>query len=70
MIIDVPNIERIIIMGDLNARMENDIVLGVKEHFSEELTNHRGVMRTELCAHNELVVNNTYFQHKPQHKYI
>jgi len=47
----------IISMGDLNAKVGNDIILNIKERFNEEVANDRDMMLTELCAHNELRIN-------------
>lgn len=65
----ISNTDKIFIMGDMNARVGNDIVEGVKQKFNEDVMNDHGEMLTELCAHNELRINNTFFPHKQQYKY-
>ncbi|KAI4492186.1 hypothetical protein M0802_009992 [Mischocyttarus mexicanus] len=65
----IPTKERILFMGDMNARIGNDVIEGVKERFNKDVTNDRGKIMTEFCAHNELRINNTFFQHKDQYKY-
>ncbi|XP_030753808.1 uncharacterized protein LOC115880664 [Sitophilus oryzae] len=50
----IPRHEKIILLGDLNARI---------------LKNRNGEILTEFCGQNELRINNTYFPHKKQHKY-
>ncbi|KAI4474450.1 hypothetical protein M0802_015597 [Mischocyttarus mexicanus] len=57
----IPIKEKILIMGDMNAMIGNDVIEGVKERFNEDVTNDRGEIMTELCAHNELRINNTFF---------
>ena len=62
-----PN-ERVLILGDLNARIGNDVINGVKQRFNEETYNDDCTMLVQFCADNELRINNTYFDHKIQHK--
>lgn len=61
----------VIIMGDLNARVGNDIrgVQHVMGKFGEKVKNRNGVKLIEFCIQNGLVVQNTLFQHKDCHKY-
>jgi hypothetical protein len=56
-------------MGDLNALIGNEIINGVKQRFNEPESNDNGEQLIDLCARNELRITNTYFPHKPQHKF-
>ena len=58
-------------MGDLNARVRRDVkawgeVIG---RHGEETKNRNGQRLLSACAANELVILNTFFQHKDIHKY-
>jgi len=64
----IPVSNSVLILGDLNARIGNNIVYGVKQRFNEEVTNENGTMFTQFCADNELRINNTFYQHKTQYK--
>lgn len=64
----IPKQDQIIIMGDMNGRVGNEVIPGIKNVFNEEIINDRGEMLIEFCTYNELRINNTYFRHKPQHK--
>ncbi|XP_055377908.1 craniofacial development protein 2-like [Condylostylus longicornis] len=64
----IPTGEKTFILGDMNARVGNNVVDGVKQRFSEDQTNENGIKLTLFCANNELRINNTYFNHKKQHK--
>ncbi|XP_065172608.1 uncharacterized protein [Atheta coriaria] len=55
-------------MGDMNARIGNTAIKGIKQRFNESDLNDRGEMLIEFCAQNELRINNTFYQHKLQHK--
>lgn len=55
-------------MGDLNARVGNGAIAGIKQRFNEENINENGEALINFCAMNELRINNTFFDHKPQHK--
>ncbi|KAI4488638.1 hypothetical protein M0802_011454 [Mischocyttarus mexicanus] len=59
----IPIKEKIIIMGDMNARVGNDDIEGVKERFNENVINEHGEIMTGLCAQNERGINNSFFQH-------
>ena len=61
--------DEIIILGDLNARIGNEYIPGVKNRYNEEAKNESGEQLIHLCAQNELRINNTFFPHKPQHKF-
>ena len=64
----IPPNNPILILGDLNARVGNDVVHGIKHRFNEGEYNDNGTIFVQLCADNELRINNTFFDHKIQHK--
>lgn len=45
--------------------MGNETLDGVKEYFNEDTLIDREEILIELCAYNQLRINNTVFQHKP-----
>ena len=65
----IPIDQNIIIMGDLNARVGNDIISGIKQRFNEDIKNDNGDLLIDLCSQNNLRINNTFFPHKWKHKY-
>ena len=65
----VPNDEKCFIMGDTNARIGNNVIPGVMQRFNEDHINENGELLLDLCAGKELRINNTFFEHKWQHKY-
>ncbi|XP_050456668.1 craniofacial development protein 2-like [Cataglyphis hispanica] len=64
----IPEEHKILIMGDLNARIGNAVVDGVKQRFNEAHINDNGEKLVAFCAQNRLRINNTYYDHKDQHK--
>jgi len=60
---------KMIIMGDFNGRIGNNIIDGIKQRYNEDVTNESGELLIQFCAHNQFRINNTYFPHKQQHKY-
>ena len=63
--------DKLIVMGDLNARVGRNVgvwgdVIGKQSKLVE---NGNGKRLLQLCAENELVVANTWFQHKDIHKF-
>lgn len=66
---NIPPKDEVIILGDLNARVGNNVIPRVKSLFNEAITNENGDQLSSFCMHNELRINNTFFDHKPQHKY-
>ena len=52
-----------------NARIRNDVLRGVKQRFNEDVLNYNGELLVNVCASNELRINNTFFDHKRQFKY-
>lgn len=41
----------------------------MKQKYNENISNTRGDILVDFYAQNELRINNTFFQHKPQHKF-
>ncbi|XP_055389945.1 uncharacterized protein LOC129618936 [Condylostylus longicornis] len=65
----IPESDKLVIMGDFNARIGDEILNGVKNRFNESVINENGEKLIEFCSQNLLRLNNTFFPHKPQHKY-
>jgi hypothetical protein len=66
---NVPTTQGIIILGDLNARLGNQKLDGLKQICNEAIFNDNGEKLIDFCARHELRINNTFFPHKEQHKY-
>lgn len=66
---NIPRQDEAVVLGDLNARIGNEIIAGIKNRFNEDTTKDNGEMLTCFCAMNELRINNTFYLHKPQHKF-
>ncbi|XP_044755383.1 craniofacial development protein 2-like [Coccinella septempunctata] len=65
----ISNIDKVIILGDLNARIGQEVIPNIKQKFNESIINENGELLIDFCANNELRINNTFFFHKPQHKF-
>lgn len=63
----IPKEHKVLIMRDVNAS-RNTVISGVKQRFNESHVNDSGQNLVEFCAQNELRINNTYLDHKPQQK--
>lgn len=61
--------DKIVIMGDLNARVGNEALTGITQRFNEEEVNENGELLKSLCAANTLRINNTFFEHDMKYKY-
>lgn len=61
--------QKMVLLGDFNARIENIQILGLKQRFNEDTVNENGELLIELCPRNELRINNIVFPHKEQHKF-
>lgn len=61
--------DRIFIMSDFNSISENTPIQDIVQRFNEDTINDNGDMLTTFCSQNELRINNTFYQHKWQHKY-
>lgn len=62
----LPPRQPMIILGDFNARVGNEVIPGVKQRFNEAAVNNNGELMMGLCSFNELRINNTFYGHKPQ----
>lgn len=63
------NSERVIVLGDLNARVGDRPVQGVLGSFGVQGVNGNGETLVQLCVENELVIGNTWFKKRDVHKY-
>ena len=66
----IPSSDMVVVMGDFNARVGSDVspwgtVLG-PHGFGD--VNENGERLLDFCANNQLVLTNTWFQHKVIHK--
>ncbi|XP_030754777.1 craniofacial development protein 2-like [Sitophilus oryzae] len=61
--------QKILILGDFNARIGNQIIPGIKQRFNENVLNDNGELMIDLCTFNKLRINNTFYDHKEQHKF-
>ena len=67
----VPSGDMLLILGDLNARVSKrqhhagSSVVG--PHAVDQL-NENGQRLTDFCAHNDLIISNTFFKHKRVHQ--
>ena len=66
----VPKRDMLLIMGDFNARVGNDVEAWHRTigRFSPHDKNDNGERLLDFCAFNNLVVTNTIFQHRPCHQ--
>ena len=62
----IPQDALLIMMGDMNARIGNMPVPGVKQRFNEGEINDNGDLLTKVCSMNSLRINNTFFQSQIQ----
>ena len=71
LIAKLPKGDHPVLMGDLNARVGRDTESwrGVIGRQGEETLNRNGHRLLGLCATNNLVILNTFFQHKEIHKF-
>ncbi|XP_072765165.1 uncharacterized protein [Anoplolepis gracilipes] len=69
MLNSIPKQGEVVIMGDFNARIDSEVLSGIKNSFNEDTVNDNDEQLIHLCAQNELRINNTYYPPKPQHKY-
>ena len=59
----------ILLLGDLNARVGNEVVEGVVGRWGIQGVNESGERMIELCVERELAVANTFFKKKVINKY-
>ncbi|XP_056647282.1 craniofacial development protein 2-like [Diorhabda sublineata] len=65
----IPSIDKVFIMGDFNSRIGNTVIPGIMHSFNEGAVNDNRDILIDVCALNELRINNTYFDHKEQQEY-
>ena len=67
----VPVRDMLLIMGDFNARVGNDMTAwrGTLGRFGPAEQNENGVKLLDFCALNGLVITNTLFQHRACHQH-
>ena len=67
----IPSSDMILIMGDFNARVgkqKQQTSSGVIGPYATDQLNENGRRLTEFCQHNDLIITNTFFQHKTIHQ--
>lgn len=57
----LPSHQRIILLGDFNARIGNEIISGIKQRLNENVFNDNGEVVIDICTFNELRINNTIY---------
>lgn len=57
------------IIGDLNARIENESLDGVTQIFIEEAINDNGHLLKMFCVTSKMRINNTFVDHGMSYKY-
>ena len=62
---NIPSKQQILILGDLNARVRNDEIHGIKQCFNETKYNSNGELLVQFSTNDSLRI----FDHKPQYKY-
>lgn len=65
----IPLTQKIFVIGDLNAKIGNQAISGVMQKYNKDELNDNGELLITMSTQSELRINNTYFQHKWQHKY-
>jgi hypothetical protein len=67
---DIPYADKIIVLGDFNARVGQDCVTwkGVLGGFGTGRVNANGERLLNLCNEHQLVITNSCFKHKQSHK--
>ena len=61
--------ERVMVMGDLNARVGDSEVEGIVGKYGVPRVNENGERLVEICAEREFVIGNTWFKKKECKKY-
>ena len=60
---------KVMVLGDLNARVGNTVIDGVVGVYSVPGVNESGEKLIDMCLEQELVVGNTFFKKKRKNKY-
>ena len=61
--------ESVVVLGDLNARVGNEVIEGIFGRHGVPGKNESGERLLEMCAEQELVVGNTWFKKNDVYKY-
>ena len=62
--------DKVVVLGDMNARIGNNVVEGVTGKFGvRDKVNVNGSWMIQVCAERQMVVGNTLFEKKLIHKY-
>jgi hypothetical protein len=59
-----PSKHQIITLDDLNSRVGNDVIPGIKQRFDKNEYNSNGELLVECCTNINLRINNTFSDHK------
>ena len=67
----IPNSDKIILLGDFNARVGQDYTIWPKVlgKFGTGKLNSNGELLLSLCSEYQLAITNTFFKHKAAHKH-
>ena len=60
--------ESVVVLGDLNARVGNEIIEGIVGRHGVPGRNESGERLLEMCAEQELVVGNSWFKKNDVYK--
>ena len=61
--------ESVVVLGDLNATVGNEVTEGIVGHHGVPGRKESGERLQEMCAEQELVVGNSWFEKKDMYKY-
>ena len=59
----------VVVLGDLNARVRNEVIEGIVGRHGLPGRNESGERLLEMCAEQELVVDNSWFKKNDVYKY-
>lgn len=55
-------------MTDLNARVGNDVIPGIRQRFIEDTQNNNVDVVVDLFSQNDLKISNTFFTHADKYE--
>ena len=61
--------ESVVVLGDLNAGVGNEVIEGIVERHGLKGRNESGERLLDMCAEQELVVGNSWFKKNDMYKY-
>ena len=61
--------ESVVVLGDLNARVGNEVIEGIDRRHEVPGRNESGERVLEMCTEQELVVGNSWFKKNDVYKY-